>query len=238
MSYFDNIYKKRINRFGENYTERLENGRRLNFDRFLNQSPHATTFSYLNNEQEEVVIECVFEPLRDDQTRNLMHLLCAADIKIMPGVVGTIEGQRYMVWYHNERSYSGYNRYVLIRMNVEVKWVEDDLEHTSDAYLYYQQDNILKQELKSRSRMDTLYLENLKLNFLTLPATPYIKLNTYIEIPAVTGEIQAFRVTGYDIVSTPHVMYVSMDPSYQRNLTPLAPSADDDAEDYFWLTGE
>lgn len=239
MDYYSSAYRKRVNRYGNDYKTRLENGRRKNFDRFLKQSPHSTIFTYIDENKKRQNIECVLEPYKEDQSQSLMHLLCRADVEIPVGTVGSCADERYMLWYPNPRLYSGYNRYCLVRMNTKISWWEDDNEYTSDAYLYYQQDNMLKHEIKSRSRIDTLYLENLKLNFLLLPATPHIHTNTYIEIPAVTGEVQAFRVTGYDVVSTPHVMYVSMDPSYERNQDKLPdPTPDDDENDYFWLGGK
>jgi hypothetical protein len=64
--------------------------------------------------------------------------------------------------------------------------------------MYGQQDNMLKDELRSRSRMDTLYTENLKLSFFIMPANEFIRRDDYLEIGEGALK-EAYRVTGYDI---------------------------------------
>jgi len=238
MSYYD-IYDKRINRFGDSKLSRLSGGRQKNFESFLQESPHQTSFRYYDNTEEEFIeIPCVLEPLRQNETKTLMHLLCKQDVIIPIGTLGTANNKTFLLYYLDENSMSGYNRYTVIKMSHNITWIENDTENASPAYLYYQEDNMLKNELRSRSRTDTLYLENLKLNFLIMPATPNIKVGTYITIPAVTGEIQAFRVTGYDLVSTPYIMYVSMDPTYLRDESPPSTQyPEDKPEDFFWMNG-
>jgi hypothetical protein len=57
---------------------------------------------------------------------------------------------------------------------------------------------MLKDELKSRSRMDALYTENLKSSFFIMPTSEFIRKDDYLEIG--TGALkEAYRVTGYDI---------------------------------------
>jgi hypothetical protein len=56
---------------------------------------------------------------------------------------------------------------------------------------------MLKDEIRSRSRMDTIYSENLKLSFMVIPTNGDLRKDDYFEI----GEdnlLEAYRVTGYD----------------------------------------
>jgi hypothetical protein len=86
--------------------------------------------------------------------------------------------------------------------------------------MYGQQDNMLKDELRSRSRMDTLYTENLKTSFFIMPLNEKIRKDDYLEVGE--GALrEAYRVTGYDIQSTPGVEYVTVDPVYIRDLGPM-----------------
>lgn len=231
MSYYDEIYLKRLNRFGTDLNSRLEGARRRNFETFLKQSPHYETFLYDNK-----TIECVFEPMRQNETKTLMHVLVRADQELEIGKIISIKDRKYMIYYWDERRNSGYNRYTVIRLTHNVSWISkvSGEEYTSDAYLYFQQDNMLKNELKSRSRMDILYLENLKLNFLVMPTTENIKIADYVII-TTTGITQYFRVTGFDLVSTPGVMYVSIDPTPERDLTPAEIDEDDTDAELYWL---
>lgn len=99
---------------------------------------------------------------------------------------------------------------------------------------------MLKDELRSRSRTQVLYTENIKLNFIVMPINKYIKKDTYFTITIKDIE-EAYVVTGYDIISTPGVMFISMDPTFIRNdeaetVVPITPKPEE--EDCFWLTGD
>lgn len=230
MSYFD-IYKKRMNRYGDNATDRLEKGRQQNFEKFLYQSPHYTKFQYKEKE-----VECVFEPSSQDETKTVMHVLCRVGEKFNPGDIVTICGKRYMFWYWDERQDSGYNRWNVIKLSQYVEWLnEDGSTWSNEAYIFSQQTNMLKNELKSRSRSATLYLENLKLDFMIMPSDQNLEIGSYLVIK-IDDMSRAERVTGIDFLSTPGVMYVSMDPTIERDLTPPPEKKpEDDDNDYFWL---
>lgn len=239
MSYYENIYKKRLGRHGETAGERLEKGRQKNFERFLNTSPHYVSFMHKKNTGLLEEVEAVLEPYRQNQTQTLMYLLTRVSDRFEIGEVITIQhndlSERYMVYEWHERRDSGYNRWMLVKLNYKITWVnQDGQEYTSDAYIYSQEDNMLKNELKSRSRSATLYLENLKLDFMLMPAHPQMKINSYLEIELM-GIKRAERVTGFDFMSTPGVMYISMDPTFERDLTPMPErKPGDEDSDFFW----
>ena len=230
MSYFD-IYKKRMNRYGDNATDRLEKGRQQNFEKFLYQSPHYTKFQYKEKE-----VECVFEPSSQDETKTVMHVLCRVGEKFNPGDIVTICGKRYMFWYWDERQDSGYNRWNVIKLSQRIEWLnEDGSTWSNEAYIFSQQTNMLKNELKSRSRSATLYLENLKLDFMIMPRDKNLEIGSYLVIK-IDDMSRAERVTGIDFLSTPGVMYVSMDPTIERDLTKTPEKTDEDEDnDFFWL---
>ena len=85
-----------------------------------------------------------------------------------------------MIYYLENIEASGYNRYIVLKMTHKIKWLgRDDKWHESWAYLYGQEDNMLKDEIRSRSRMDTLYAENLKSSFFVAPLNEYIQKDCY-----------------------------------------------------------
>ena len=119
-----------------------------------------------------------------------------------------------------------------------ITWTaRDGSTQESWAYMYGQEDNMLKDEIRSRSRMDTIYAENLKLSFFVMPVNGKIKKEDYIIIGS--GDLQEqYIVTGYDIQSTPGVEYVSVDPIYEYDLTPAPAKQQGDSNDeFFWLDG-
>lgn len=227
----NNTYQARLGQHGTNATERLNKGREENFKRFLAGSPHAVSFSFGGSEW-----RAVLEPFRQDETKTLMHLLTAIEFQPSIGSILYIEGDNWMVYWLDEHKNKGYNRWVLIRMSREVTWYNNDKsEHSSLAYIYGQQDNMLKNEIKSRSRSAALYQENLKLYFMVMPANQLIEYGSYLVLEEGLYK-QHFRVTGYDFLSTPGVVYVSIDPTLpqdSRTDQDVAEPSEDDP----WLGG-
>ena len=126
----------------------------------------------------------------------------------------------------------------MLRMSHFLTWQSrDGMERTSWAYMYGQENNMLKDELQARSRMNTRYTENLKLRFFIMPTNTYIRKDDYLEI----GEgllRESYKVTGYDIQSSEGVEYVSVDPLYKYDLTaPPQKTSEDSDEDFYWLEG-
>ena len=173
----------------------------------------------------------------------MQYLLTKTDLNIPNGTILMIPDkdnveQPWLIYWLESIKASGYNRYIMLKMMHFLKWRDrDGNEQTSWAYLYGQQDNMLKDELQSRSRSDTRYTENLKGSFFVLPTTGYLKKDDYLEV----GEDllkEGYRVTGYDIQSTPGVEYVTIDPIYLYDNSPVPEKQEgDNEEDYFWLEG-
>ena len=169
MSYFE-IYKKRANRYGIDYQSRIQGKREDSFDLFLLKSIYRIDFYY-----NHLLIPGVFEKYKQDETETLHYLLTRTDVNIPNGTILEIPDKdnvkkNWMVYYLEHIKASGYNRYIMLRMTHYLTWVKKDgTSHNSWAYLYGQEDNMLKNELRSRSRMDTVYTENLKSSFFILP---------------------------------------------------------------------
>ena len=146
--------------------------------------------------------------------------------------------QPWLVYWLESIKSSGYNKYIVLKMTHNITWRDrNGVEHSSWCYMYGQQDNMLKDEIRSRSRMDAIYGENLKSSFFIMPTNEFIRKDDYLEI----GEgilKEAYRVTGYDLNSTPGVEYVTVDPVYLRdNSQTPTQTEDDDPAQFFWFNG-
>ena len=235
MEYYD-IYKKRLNRYGLDYQSRIQNKRENEFQLYLAKSVYKVEFTY-----NSATIIGSFEKYKQDETETLHYLLTNIDVNIPNGAILQIPDKNgtlkpWMVYYLEHIKASGYNRYIMLRMTHYLTWIaRDKSTQTSWAYMYGQENNMLKDELKSRSRMDTLYTENLKASFFVMPKNQYIKKDDYF----IVGEQpfqEYYRVTGYDIQSSEGVEYVTIDPVYEYDLTPAPQQGPaDNPEDYFWL---
>lgn len=238
MGYFEDIYKKRVNRYGLDYQSRIQREREELFDLYLLKTIYRVDFLF-----EDEKVAGSLEKYKQDETQTLQYLLTKTNINIPNGTILMIPDKDkikkpWLVYYLEDIKASGYNRYIVLKMTHYLTWTaRDGSQQESWAYMYGQEDNMLKDEIRSRSRMDAIYAENLKMSFFVMPTTPKIKKDDYLEIG--TGELkEQYRVTGYDIQSTPGVEYVTVDPTYEYDLTPAPQQQPGDSEDdFFWLNG-
>lgn len=235
MKYLD-IYQHRLSRYGNDYQSRLQKKREIGFEYYLAKSVYQIEFDW-NNETELGT----FEKYKQDETKTLHYLLTRVDVNIPNGTILQLANKDeekcpWMVYYLENIKASGYNRYIMLRMTHFISWTaRDGKTYSTWAYMYGQEDNMLKDELKSRSRMDTLYNENLKSSFFVIPTNPNIRKDDYIIIGEKPLQ-EYYRVTGYDIQSSEGVEYVTVDPIYEYDLTPApAQTAQDEPSDFYWL---
>lgn len=236
-SYYD-IYLKRLNRYGNDYQTRTQNKRERDFENYLLKSVYRIEFEY-----DTKINPATFERYKQDETETLHYLLTRVDVNIPNGTVLMLpnkddELKPWMVYYLEAIKASGYNRYVVLKMTHFLNWKDrEGNSRSSWAYMYGQEDNMLKDELQSRSRSDARYTENLKGSFFVLPTNEYLRKDDYLEVGEGALK-EGYRVTGYDINSTPGVEYVTVDPIYLYDNSPAPEKQEgDNEEDYFWLEG-
>lgn len=241
MNDYMDIYLKRVNRYGEDYQTRTQGRREEDFEYLLQKSVYRIEFNY-----EEEEHPGVFTPFSQNETKTLHYLLTRRNLDIPTGTVldlpikidnsFDIEYQKWLVYYKEEIVASGYNKYIMLRLTHEITWTaRDGNNYHIWAYLYGQEDNMLRDELKSRSRVGTVYVENLKSSFFITTVNEHINKEDYFVVRRGTPLEKGYRVTGYDFDSTLGVEYVTVDPVYLRDETP-AP-ADDGSDDFYWLRG-
>lgn len=238
MGYFDNVYMKRLNRYGLDFQSRLQGQREAVFEDLLLKSIYRTDFKY-NGE----TVPGLFERYKQDETETLHYLLTRVNMNIPPGTILMIPNKDgiekpWMVYWLEEIKASGYNRYIMLKMTHYLTWTGRDKNiYNTWAYMYGQENNMLKDEIRSRSRSKTIYAENLKLSFFVLPKNEHIKKDDYFVIGEGSFK-EGYRVTGFDLNSTEGVEYVSVDPIYLKDETPAPSKTEEDSnEDFFWLEG-
>lgn len=238
MNYFEDVYLKRLNRYGYDYQSRVQSQRERNFETLLLRSVYRVDFEY-NGQSHPATLE----RYKQNETELMQYLLTRVSLNIPSGTILMIPDkdnieQPWLVYWLESIKSSGYNRYIVLKMTHNITWRDrEGNEHSSWCYMYGQQDNMLKDEIRSRSRMDAIYGENLKSSFFVMPTTEFIRKDDYLEIGEGALK-EAYRVTGYDLNSTPGVEYVTVDPVYLRDNSQIpAQSEDDDPAQFFWFNG-
>lgn len=238
MNYFNDVYLKRLNRYGYDYQTRIQSQREKVFEGLLLKSVYRVDFEY-----KKEMHPALLERYKQDETQLMQYLLTRVSLNIPNGTILMIPdkdmvNQPWLVYWLENIKASGYNRYIVLKMTHYINWRDRNGDiHSSWAYMYGQQDNMLKDEIRSRSRTDAIYAENLKSSFFIIPTNQFIRKDDYIEIG--DGALkEGYRVTGYDINSTPGVEYVTIDPVYLRDHTPAPEQTEeDDSADFYWLNG-
>ena len=236
MGYYEDVYLKRLNHYGVDWQSRIQGQREENFRRQLMKSVYYVEFEY-----DGVMREGELTPMRQNETKTMHYLLTDVHLDMPNGTILFIPDKDnilcpWLIYYLEDIKASGYNRYIVLKMTHYLTWKNRRGETCSTwAYFYGQEDNMLKDELKSRSRSKVLYTENLKLSFFIMPLNENIRKDDYLEV--TQGKLtEAYVVTGYDIQSTPGVEFVSVDPQYIRDKSdPPIQGADDSDDDFYWL---
>ena len=239
MDYYNDIYKKRLNRYGLDYQSRVQGMRERSFELLLEKSIYRIDFDY-----DGKINPGVFEKYKQDETRTLHYLLTRTNLNIPNGTILMLSNkdeqeEPWMIYYLEDIKASGYNRYIMLKMTHYITWkARDNKIYSSWAYLYGQENNMLKDELQARSRADARYTENLKTSFFILPINEHIRKDDYLVINENTPLEEAYVVTGYDINSTKGIEYITIDPVYIRDKNPDPIKTETDSnEDFFWIEG-
>ena len=238
MNYFEDVYLKRLNRYGYDYQSRIQGQREREFEDKLLKSVYRVDFEF-----DGKIHPGTLERYKQNETEIMQYLLTRVNLDIPNGTILMISDknkneQPWMIYWLESIKASGYNRYIVLKMTHYITWYDrDNIERSTWSYMYGQEDNMLKDEIRSRSRMDAVYSENLKSSFFVIPTNEYIRKDDYLEIGQGALK-EAYRVTGYDIQSTPGVEYVTVDPVYLRdNSKPPIQTEEDDPAQFFWFNG-
>lgn len=250
MDYYHDVYLRRLNRYGMDYQSRLQGQRERVFEDLLTKSIYRVDFLY-----DDETVPGLLERYKQDDTKTLQYLLTRVDMNIPAGTILFIPDKDavevpYMIYYLENIEASGYNRYIVLRLTHTISWTDRDGNACKAlGYFYGQEDNMLKDELKSRSRSNFVYDEDMKSNFFITPINAHINKEDYFEIVEYDMKglemRRGYRVTGFDYASSKGVEYVTVDPVYlhtdNSNISESsedAPVADDDnAPENYWING-
>ena len=235
MSYYEDVYLKRLNRYGTDYQSRVQAQREREFEGKLLKSIYRVDFEY-DGETHPATLE----RYKQDETQLLQYLLTRVSLNLPNGTILMIpdkdfELQPWMVFWLESIKASGYNRYIVLKMTHCITWRDRDKnEQQTWCYFHGDGDSALTESLKGAG---AVYVEDNKSRYAIMPTKEFLRKEDYIEI-GEGGLKEAYRVTGYDIHSTPGVEYVSLDPMYIKDTTSTpAKNPGDNSADYFWLNG-
>ena len=235
MSYYEDVYLKRLNRYGTDYQSRVQAQREREFEGKLLKSVYRVDFDYDGESHPGTL-----ERYKQDETELTQYLLTRVSLNLPNGTILMIpdkdyELQPWLVFWKESIKASGYNRYVVLKMTHYITWRDrDNNEQKTWCYFHGSGDSAIKETIKASG---AVYVEDSNVRFAIMPVNENLRKDDYMEIGE--GKLkEGYRVTGYDIHSTPGVEYVSLDPMYVRDqsIVPEKKPGDNSA-DHFWLNG-
>lgn len=237
MSYFNDIYLRRLNRYGNSYQSRIQHKREREFENYLQKSVYKIDFKCNG-----FFYPGILEKYNQDESQTLQYLLTRRDLVLPQGSLIETKDcvnkkQYWLIYFLENISTSGYNKYVLLKVNYYFT-VKDNNNKEIKIWCYLKgpMQSVVSDTIKSGA-LGTIYLEDFNKYLLITQKTPFIKKDLYFTL-GEDWEQMSFRVTGYDTLSTPGIEFVSLDPTYKRDLSKIPEKTEEDGEyDYFWLQG-
>ena len=135
MSDYIEIYRKRLNRYGNDYQSRLEGKRAREFEDFLLKTTNRVDFEYNGS-----LVAAVLEQYKQNHTETLGYLLTPKSIDLPNGTIISFKDRRdqevfWMVWWLEQIKTSGYNRFVILKMSHYMDWEDEEGLHGQWGYL-------------------------------------------------------------------------------------------------------
>nr|DAP01271.1 MAG TPA: hypothetical protein [Caudoviricetes sp.] len=234
INYYDDIYLRRVNKYGDNFQDRIQGKRIEAFRRLLDKSIYKVTFTDTYAGASKVGI---LKPYKQDETQTLNYLLSALEDNWPAGTIFDIRNSRWMILYHNDMPGAGYNKYVVMRMSHNVSWKDRNGDlHWSPAYFYGPMTEKIYDMLRTYLK-GVVYKESNKYVHLIMPKNDFLLRQDYLVI-----DNEGYEVTGVDHSSTPGVVYVTLNETYIRDES-QAPEREtevkeEDDDEFFWVKGD
>ena len=227
MNYYEDVYKKRLNRFGDSLQSRVQGQRVSDFEHYKMRSTYKVEF---HDGIEEVV--AVLEPNKQDASETTQWLLTDLDKDYKGGMIFEIGEKRWMVMYLYDTQSKGYNKYLMMKMTHLINWTDrTGAKHESYAYFFGKMDRIIYDVIRSTAKQPN-YQDPNNETHLIMPKTLDLKREDYIEIDGA-----GYFITGYDYNSTPGVEYFSLKQTYLQTEQEKVEDQSESSTDTFWFTG-
>lgn len=232
MNYFNDIYKKRVNRYGVNTQDRIQGKREYNFENYLLKSPSKINFLYKDKN-----IDGSLERYKQDKTQTLMYLLVRIEDKLNVGDIIFIENiynksYYFLIYYEEDTASSGYNRYILIKLNkyVEVQNIDKDNQYFM-GYFYNSNNSVFN--LMNATSIP-LFRENNGKYYIITSFDSNITDNKFITINT-NNKTQYFRIEAIDYFTMKNIMQLELVIHSDVDFSPKPEYNSDKKEDFFWM---
>lgn len=213
MAYFDKVYLKRVNKYGTNTQERIQNKKIHDFRVVLNKSPNKVTVF-----KDAETYDGVLQNKTNSEKEVVDYLLTYKNLRWSDGTILTTEEvvdlkrKKWLIFHLDEFVSVGYNRYQLIELDRDIQWIDDGIVYSEYVHFTGSGANLRDKSITSKFSIQydisVTYLPNKILN-LVMKTNPKMKKGIRILI----GD-EVWKVSGIDKISVPGVSYVTLEEDY------------------------
>lgn len=213
MNYFEDVYLKRVNKFGFNIQERIQNKKIHDFNVVLKKSPNRVTV-FKDSETHIGILQ----NKTNSEKEVVDYLLTHKGINWKDGTILTTEEivdlkrKKWLIFHLDEFVSIGYNRYQILELDRDIKWIDDGIIYLEYVHFTGSGANLRDKSITSKFsiqyEVSAMYLPNKILN-LVMKTNPKMKKGIRILI----GD-EVWKVSGIDKISVPGVSYVTLEEDY------------------------
>ena len=204
MNYLD-VYFSRINHLGETTAERIRNGGKRSFEKWLAESPH--TLRNLSVER-GIYFDGIILTSKDKEYEKIMFLEVALDIPIKVGDImnwtlddGSIE--KWILIQEEKKVNGTFRSFWIVRCNYLMKWIDSE-GHLQSSWAYFVSSLDSKIKGNFRTWNNLITPQPNKYAELLMPRYPIDRATNFIV------EDESWTVVEYDYSSVPGVIYLSL----------------------------
>lgn len=214
MSYYTDVYLRKLNRFGNNLQERIINKKEYDFNNFIKRSPNKVTV--FNQDKK---FEGVLQSKTYNEIETIDYFLTFKSIQIPTGTILKILDIKnpkvatyWIVICKDNFVSAGYDRYTVVKLDREIRWI------TKDGYLFKALAHISGSGANARDKRITssykiqdkslVFLPNQNLT-VTLKDNPLIQRGVRVNI-----KDSIWKISGIENISNDGVCYLTLEQDY------------------------
>ena len=218
MSYYTDVYLRKLNRFGNTLQERIVNKKEYEFNNFVKKSPNRVVVY-----DQDKKFEGVLQSKTYNEIETVNYFLTYKSILISGGTILKIadikDSNNFTYWIvvcKDNLVSCGYDRYTVIKLDREIRWI------TKEGYLFKALVHISGAGANARDKRITnsYKINNESISYLptqtltiTMKDSPQIKRGIRINI-----KNKIWRISGVENISNDGVCYVTLEQDYEDEL--------------------
>lgn len=213
MAYYDEVYLKRVNQFGNTLQERVQGRMEYEFDNFIKKSVNRVEI-LKDSSSYYGVLQYTEQSEKETIAYLLTHLCLDLPDGTIINIVNPVTNKEsiFLVMHLDQFVAKGHNRYTIIELERKIEWIDDGILHYEYSHVTGSGANIRDKAITGKYTM----VEKESLNYIPNKILTMIsKKNLYLKKGSrILIEGDVWKVSGLDRTSVPGVCYATLEEDY------------------------